>query len=632
LYEQSQYEFIEESQDKAPKLHVNMTFSNRGGVFFTPPEVAHFITQRTLAEPLNSDVSAVKEDHQCSRVLDPACGAGIFLLFAAREFQKKAKTGNQMIRDNLYGVDINPELVSLTKLCLGLFAGYRVAEIPGLGLNVKCGNTLVSNEPVGSIDGTNSLSRKQTATGIPKDLKTFDWFKEFPEIQSSGGFDYVLMNPPYGRLKVHYSDFTDRETSSRIKGEELRFAVLELRDTLGRLAKYFRECNDYEISIEGELDWYRLMLERAIRLLRPRGKLGCIVPASVLAGNRSRKMRRHLIERCKTFAYQLPETAKLFKTVNQPTCIMLTQKSIRSDRVCAVNDIKTAEDLWTTTPLSIDIDLVKRMSPELMPIPITNEVGFGILKKIHRFESIANMSDIENMRGELDLTACRKYVSNNSQGMRLIRGDHIERFVIRGAHESQKEGYVSRQFLDEVRNSSKMSHIRNRRVVGRQCSYMLKRRRLSFAICEKNVVVANSCNYITSNTERIPLEYLLGLLNSSIVEWRFRLTNSNNHVGNYELDQIPVPPFQKGNRLCRLVASVSNSLVSLYENQSFGLSSVPQLRKEDVLDAAVFRLFDLSDSEVAYVMDRLGEGSRARSILKEVNQLEGSICSLSTIT
>jgi hypothetical protein len=35
--------------------------------------------------------------------------------------------------------------------------------------------------------------------------------------------------------------------------------------------------------------------------------------------------------------------------------------------------------------------------------------------------------------------------------------------------------------------------------------------------------------------------FLLGALNSAALEWRFRLTSSTNHVGNYELDALPVP-------------------------------------------------------------------------------------------
>ena len=35
------------------------------------------------------------------------------------------------------------------------------------------------------------------------------------------------------------------------------------------------------------------------------------------------------------------------------------------------------------------------------------------------------------------------------------------------------------------------------------------------------------------------LEYLLGLLNSKMYQWRFKLTSTNNNVGTNELESMP---------------------------------------------------------------------------------------------
>jgi uncharacterized membrane protein YheB (UPF0754 family) len=40
------------------------------------------------------------------------------------------------------------------------------------------------------------------------------------------------------------------------------------------------------------------------------------------------------------------------------------------------------------------------------------------------------------------------------------------------------------------------------------------------------------------------LYYVLGLLNSQLFEWRFRLTSTNNHVNSYEVDSLPLRPFK----------------------------------------------------------------------------------------
>ena len=633
LYEQSRYEFITHEPDGSPSILTNMTFANRRGTFFTPPEVANFITGRIFAD-LKSNAGAAK--NVSLSVLDPACGGGIFLLCSARALEKCTSTGDKrstrrhIALGSLYGVDIEHEAAELAKLCIGLYADFSVAEIQSLPIKVKVGNSLISNELTGLFDQGSQATRQMTLEDADNDLIPFDWNLEFPEILSSGGFDVVLLNPPYGRLKVHRSDFTDKETLSRIKGRALDRAIGDIRIELSGLSEYFRKCGNYTLSVEGELDWYKLMLERSIQLLRPRGTLGCIIPASILADRRTRKMRKYIIEHCETVAYQFPETAKLFRTVNQPTCILFLRKSVIPGKVFAANNVKNPADLWKTQPVAIDVEFIKRLDPKSMPIPIVNDTGFNVLKKIHRHESIGHCNKVKNMRGELDVTLHKKYLTAHDQRMRLIRGDCLERFVIR-TDTSTKSEYVDDKFLKELSASDKLHHVRMKRIVGRQCSYMLKKRRLSFAMVNQNVIVGNSCNYLVSESAAWPLEYLLGFLNSSIAEWRFRLTNSNNHVGNYEIDQIPVPEFRRENQLCRVVVKEARALSRSYEREAFGMSAAPYLPKEDLLDAATFLLFGMSINEVSHVMKEIGESSRTSSVVNLIQQLERDICPPSMI-
>src|SRR5699024_12047436 len=56
------------------------------------------------------------------------------------------------------------------------------------------------------------------------------------------------------------------------------------------------------------------------------------------------------------------------------------------------------------------------------------------------------------------------------------------------------------------------------------------------------------CNFITveENDNNITLYYLLGLLNSKLLNWYFKLFSSNNHINNYELDMLPIPIKEQG--------------------------------------------------------------------------------------
>lgn len=66
---------------------------------------------------------------------------------------------------------------------------------------------------------------------------------------------------------------------------------------------------------------------------------------------------------------------------------------------------------------------------------------------------------------------------------------------------------------------------------------------MTFAYVPSGNVLGNSCNFISvsANKYNIDIYALLGLLNTKIINWLFKLTSSNNHINNYEIDCFPIP-------------------------------------------------------------------------------------------
>lgn len=105
------------------------------GSFYTPDYVVNYIVEETVG-PQVDDHDNLDDVH----VLDPACGAGDFLLgaleFIAAERQSRNDTTDFEARrrtaaNNLYGVDIQPEAVEMSKLRLRL-AVLEAAPRPDL--------------------------------------------------------------------------------------------------------------------------------------------------------------------------------------------------------------------------------------------------------------------------------------------------------------------------------------------------------------------------------------------------------------------------------------------------------------------------------------------------------------------
>src|SRR5699024_5831329 len=97
-------------------------------------------------------------------------------------------------------------------------------------------------------------------------------------------------------------------------------------------------------------------------------------------------------------------------------------------------------------------------------------------------------------------------------------------------------------------NIPKYEFVQKSRIVCQQISNINKEQRLSFGLVPENFILANSCNFITveENDNNITLYYLLGLLNSKLLNWYFKLFSSNNHINNYELDMLPIPIKEQG--------------------------------------------------------------------------------------
>ena len=211
-----------------------------GGVYYTPSYIVRYLINATVGADLQkskvTDISGKsKKAYAPYRVVDPACGSGSFLIevyqkllnWYLEQYKLSEKTYSKgksatiynsngkwklrmserkrILLDHIYGVDIDPQAVEVTKLSLLLkvLEGETSDEIarqmdlfkgrvlPDLGKNIQCGNSLIGTEyealyPKDMLDDDIAYS-----------VNTFDWESRFPEVFKTHGFDAVVGNPPY---------------------------------------------------------------------------------------------------------------------------------------------------------------------------------------------------------------------------------------------------------------------------------------------------------------------------------------------------------------------------------------------------------------------------------------------------
>lgn len=190
------------------------------GSYYTPAPVVDYLVRQTLTPLLAEAASGLPRDFA---VLDPACGAGAFLLGAYRflldwyltryledpsrhadkltqeangNWQLSAGERRRILQEQLYGVDRDPQVLETARLTLLLqfHAGSADATReppPDLSANLRQGDALIGPD-ICHAPGIESLTEEERATLLP-----LDWRTVCPAIMARGGFDAVLSNPPY---------------------------------------------------------------------------------------------------------------------------------------------------------------------------------------------------------------------------------------------------------------------------------------------------------------------------------------------------------------------------------------------------------------------------------------------------
>jgi len=301
----------------------------KDGVFYTPSRITRGIVEKSIGEYLNDKklelgyeklpeltdesietqrgLSAKAEKHLAFwreyrskvlsiKVIDPACGSGAFLIAAYDYLKKELDEINDRIADLkgrtqelfdgdemydtslenehlikcLYGADLNPESVEISKLSLWLRTLTKDKPLTNLDDNIKSGNSITE----------------------------FDFNEEFSEVFVKGGFDVVIGNPPY------------------VKQERLKDVKHVLEE------KY--------LTFMGTADLYCYFYELGINILRSGGILGYITSNKWLRAKYGTNIRQFLNQ---YYIIEIEDhgSMKQFSDAEVNTNIIITKKVNRQN-------------------------------------------------------------------------------------------------------------------------------------------------------------------------------------------------------------------------------------------------------------------------------------------------------------
>jgi type I restriction enzyme M protein len=252
-----------------------------------------FFTPQNAADLLVSIITPKPGE----KIIDPACGSGTFLSAAARSLIKQGALPEDVAKD-IVGVDKDRYLAGLASARLGM-----VTLAPA---RVYCADSLSLIEE----DGSESSLRDEL-----------------------GKFDVVLTNPPFGARIVSVSP-----------------SVQPLFE-LGHRWKFdshsgkFTRLGELQPSVPPQV----LFVERCLSLVRPRGRIGMVVPESLISGSNYRFVVEYIRSQGHIRAViGMPES--LFKTsgkggTHTKTCLIYIHKNGTDDSARG-NKVFMADAQW----------------------------------------------------------------------------------------------------------------------------------------------------------------------------------------------------------------------------------------------------------------------------------------------
>ena len=211
----------------------------------------------------------------------------------------------------------------------------------------------------------------------------FHWELAFPEVffdadgrlKPDGGFDAVIGNPPWDMVRADTGSSADRA---------------EARAGTKAALQFYRLSPAYSLQGNGHANRYQLFLERALRLTRPAGRVGLIVPSGIATDHGSTALRKHLLDRTAIDTWLGFDNRRRIFPIHRSTrfVVLSTANGGRTGVLkfrCGLTDAGALEQDAAATPqlLTISRTRLESWSPDSLAIPeIPDAAALALLSGI----------------------------------------------------------------------------------------------------------------------------------------------------------------------------------------------------------------------------------------------------------
>jgi hypothetical protein len=231
----------------------------------------------------------------------------------------------------------------------------------------------------------------------------FHWELEFPEVFSGGrkGFDAIVGNPPWEVLKPNRVEFF-RPSTVVGKGAGVTLGMTESaaeeeawqehENTMRNFSRWFRFSGNYPCRGSGDLNTYKLFLERCFNLLAEGGNLGFVLPSGFAADQGSSALRRLLFQhsRLRRISH-FRNKSGIFPIHRSFEFLLLeTTKGGVTEEVSVLGGLEDVSALKSQEPVKIQLSRLKRFSPESLSLMCFTSVSeYDLMDRIYGSHPLA---------------------------------------------------------------------------------------------------------------------------------------------------------------------------------------------------------------------------------------------------
>lgn len=319
----------------------------RSGAYHTDFRLAQHLAA-TLGDALRPGI----------KVIDPACGAGILLaaITMAACGADRRLTG-EWLASSVFAADLSPNALRGTQIALACLTD-DVAALARMRANWRAGDSLLAGAP--------------------------GW-----EPVAGPGFDVVVANPPWEKIKLTRHEFIRTEGGERHYGAAYGEFDTRRYETRKAEAESYGAAlaGRYESLRAGEPDLYVAFAELLLELARPGGAVGLLLPAGLIRSQNTGFLRRRLFAQSSEISFQVIENRARFFEIDTRFKFLVVRARKRAGKarqgpVELSHASGTATGVEATPKVRIGRATLARLRPDLSIPEVRSEAEWRLFARM----------------------------------------------------------------------------------------------------------------------------------------------------------------------------------------------------------------------------------------------------------